>query len=196
MVISYHPWHPKVTEMRQLIIDELVPGSKISDDLLNHPQKMAHWYSDDKWMYAGLDRVFIWYHNDEPVSLSCSTLFNDKLYRVNQSYYVLKKWKKVPRMDSFQARPGGFLTHQKQRGLELGCEGMFVSIDTFDRRHERLFEALKHDIIGPGGFPLNEREWTAKHFEFLDERYEIKGVQQRIIYHTFNGKRFDDLMNP
>lgn len=159
------------------LVKDFDPNNPVTDN------KFAYWYSDSKFLNNGFDKVLLFYHNGEAVGMVGGTHFNEDLYRSTQMYYILKSARKIPGLNTLHFREDGFFDWQITRAKDLGCKAVFISVDTFDRRHEIMYEAMKNDIVGPGHMPNSERKYTAKDLVYLDETYPIKHVHQKILYY-------------
>lgn len=150
--------------------------------------KFAHWYSDEKFLSNGFDQVLLYYHGDDPVGMCCGTLFNPQLYRGVQMYYILKRARRIKGLNTLHFRENGFFDFHISRAKELGCEAVFISVDTFDRRHEIMFDAMRKDLVGAGHMTNDQRKYTAKDLTYLDDSYPIMNVQQRVCFHQFGNE--------
>lgn len=187
MIKSFSPGAKEVKDFRKMIFEQdlgLSPfwvGAFSSKNPITS-NKFAYWYSDEKFLSNGFDQILLYYHGGDPVGMCGGTLFNGKLYRGVQMYYILKRARRIRGLNTLHFRQDGFFDHQIARAKELNCEGIFISVDTFDRRHEIMFDAMKKDIVGAGHMSNDERKYTAKDLVYLDDSYEIMNVKQRVCY--------------
>lgn len=154
-------------------------------------EKFAYWYSDPKFLDNNFDRVLLYYHEGEAVGMAGGTLFNQKLYRGVQMYYILKRARKISGVNTLHFRPNGFFDWQVERAKELGCEAIFISVDLYDRRHQIMFDSMKNDIVGPGSMPNSQRKYTSKNIVYLDNFYYIKATPQKICYYDIYDKNIN-----
>lgn len=184
---------PEVRDFRKSIFQEDLGLSPFWVGAFNSKNpvssnKFAYWYSDEKFLTNGFDQILLYYHNGDPVGMCCGTHFNTSLYRGVQMYYILKRARRIRGLNTLHFRTDGFFDFQISRAQELNCKAVFISVDTFDRRHEIMFDAMKNDIVGAGHMPNNERKYTAKDLIYLEKKYPIMNVNQRVCYCPINGE--------
>lgn len=150
--------------------------------------KFAYWYSDEKFLSNGFDQVLLYYYGSEPVGMCCGTIFNSQLYRGVQMYYILKRARRIKGLNTLHFRENGFFDFHITRAKELGCKAVFISVDTFDKRHQIMFDAMRKDMVGAGHMTNDQRKYTAKNITYLDESYPIMNVQQRVCYHKLTNE--------
>ena len=188
--------HVEVRKFREKIYREdlkldpkLLKTFDISDPVSDN--KFAYWYSDQKFLKNGFDKVLLYYHNGEAVGMCGGTHFNKNLYRAVQGYYILKSARKIVGLNTLHFRHDGFFDWQINRAKELNCKAVFISVDLFDRRHKIMFQAMRDDVVGPGHMPNNERKYTAKDLIYLDEDFEIKYTKQKVCYYNLTDKEIN-----
>lgn len=198
----FSPYAPEVRRFRAAIYSEdlnLSPTWLSQYNSRNPPtsNKFAFWYSDEKFLSNGFDQILLHYYDGEAVGMCGGTHFNKNLYRSVQMYYILKRARRIRGLNTLHFRPNGFFDIQVERAKELGCKGIFISVDAFDKRHEIMFEAMKNDVVGPGHMPNSQRKYTAKDFTYIDKTYEIMWTQQKVIFMNLwgTGETFDALFN-
>lgn len=198
---SFFPDDKEVTRFRESIFNEDFNLSSDYLDIVNFTNqndfnKILFWFSNEKFLQNNFDRILIYYVDNKPISIVGGTFFNKNLYRTTQMYYILKKYRKINGMNTFHYRHNGFFDFQKERAKKLGCTGMFISVDPFDKRHITMYHAMKNDIVGPGHMPNHLRKYTAKDFFFIDKKFfEINYTKQWVIYHNLkdNTNNFESL---
>lgn len=186
MIKSFLPNHEEVTKFREKIFLE---DLNLSLDVMRDPDitssysnKFAFWFSDKKFLSNNFDRILLYYHNNEPVSLVGGTHFNKNLYRGVQMYYILKSARKIKGLNTFHFRPSGFFDWQINRAKELGCRAIFISFDLFDTKHKNMYNAMRNDLVGPGQMTNDERKYTAKDLVYLEDDFEILYTKQKVCY--------------
>ena len=111
-------------------------------------------------------------------------------------YYTLKAFRRVKECNNLAGKHGGFMEHQIKRADELGCKAYFISVQAYDKRHQRLWEGyLKRDIAIKDSLHPRDRVINASHFTHLDKEYTIMHVEQKVMYHDIHdtGVDFDEL---
>lgn len=184
---TFHADSPEVREFRYRIYEEDlgIGFDKVKTyDSKNPPSnnKFAYWFSDEKFLSNNFDQILLFYYNGEAVGMCGGTHFNSKLYRGVQMYYILKQYRKNPALNTLHFRHDGFFDYQIARAKKLRCQAVFISVDTFDKRHQIMFDAMKNDVVGPGHMPNSERKYTAKDLVYLENTYPIMHVQQKVMY--------------
>lgn len=188
MIIDYPADHDEVRKFRERIYTEdlNLDVDLIKEfDIKKHStyNKFAYWYSDQKFLTNGFDRVLLHYYNNLPVGMVGGTYFNKNLYRGVQGYYILKSARQIPGMNTLHFRHDGFFDWQINRAKDLGCKAVFISFDLFDKRHEIMYQAMKNDVVGPGHMPNSERKYTSIDLIYPDEFYVIKNIKQKVCYY-------------
>lgn len=200
---SFSPNDDEVTKFRHSIFNDdfnVCPSYAKIINFENHKNfdKLLFWYSDSKFLTNNFDQILLYYINGEAISMVGGTHFNKNLYRSTQMYYILKKYRKIPEMNTFHFRNEGFFDFQKARAKELECTGIFISVDPYDKRHTTMYQAMKKNLVGPGQMTNRIRKYTAEDFFFIDEKlFTINNTKQWIIYHNLlNGENdFEKLFN-
>lgn len=197
MIKVCQPDDIEVTLFREKIFKEdLNVSLDTMYDFDNNPSdnKFAYWYSNKKFLSNNLDQVLLYYHNGESVGMISGSIFNKYLYRTNQGYYILKESRKNPDLNTLHMRDGGFFDYQLARAKELGMKGVFISIETFDKKHAALYRAMKNDRHSPIHMPNRDRKYTSAVFTYPDQDYIIKYVPQKICFYPLEeGMDFDTL---
>lgn len=199
-VKAYNPDAPEVTDFRRRIYEEDL-GLTVDDmSIVTYENKdsydaFAYWYCDQKFLSNGFDQVLIYYYEGEPAGMCCGTHYNKNLYRGLQMYYILKSFRGKKDCNNLAGRHDGMLSHQMKRADELGCKKYFISMHTYDRRHQRYWEGLKRDTILGGIIHPRDRQFSAKDFIFLEDEYPIMYVNQKVFYCDLcdNDFTFDEL---
>lgn len=199
----YHPDSPEVTEFRKKIFEQDLGLTAEHMSIVKYENRdeyetFAYWYCDEKFLSTGFDKVLIYYHNGEPACITGGTHFNKHLYRGMQMYYTLKSFRRIKECNNLAGRRGGFMEHQIKRANELDCKAYFISVQAYDKRHQRLWEGyLKRDIAIKDSLHPRDRVINASHFIHLDKEYTIMHVEQKVMFHDIHnaGVDFDELWN-
>lgn len=194
MIIPYSPDHKEVEKFRrQIFVEDLsLDSNDIEKDQSNNPNKFAYWYSNQKFLTTGFDKVLLHYHNGEVVSMVGGTHFNRDLYRGVQMYYILKSARKK-QLNTLHFKEDGFFDWQINRAKELNCKAIFICFDLFDQKHRNMYNAMKSDRVGFGQMGNEERKYTRKDLTYLDKSYTINYTEQKICYYELeNNINFDN----
>jgi hypothetical protein len=199
MIRIFDPGAPEVRAFRERIFVEDL-GLQASDvatfDIANPvtDNKFAYWYSDQKFLSNNLDKVLLFYYEGQAIGMIGGSIFNKYLYRTNQGYYILKESRKNPELNTLHMRDGGFFDYQLARARELDMKGVFISIETFDRKHTALYRAMKNDRHSPIHMPNRDRKYTSAVFTYPEQDYIVKYVPQKICFYPLEaGAEFDAL---
>ena len=180
MIVEFDPYDSEVTKFRRKVLAEVDTG------------QVREWFTDKEFYKTDIDSIWLYYHEGESVAFVGGTHFNDKLYRTTQRYYILEEARRK-NVNTVHFMPNGFMDAQIKRAKELNCDGAFLSIHCFDDRHIRLFDYMKNDVVGVRMMKNEDRQYTAKDFQFLDKEYRIKSVDQKIIFHPLkDGATFEE----
>lgn len=196
MIIAYDPDHIEVTKFRQRIFTEDLdlPIQYLETDNHNSDNKFSYWYSNQKFLNTGFDKVLLHYHEGEAVGMVGGTHFNRHLYRGVQMYYILKKYRYIKGLNTLHFRENGFFDWQIQRAKELGCLAIFICFDLYDQKHKNMYNAMKNDRVGFGQMGNEERKYTRKDLIYPDQTYTINYTEQKVCYHQFTDIDFHDLI--
>lgn len=191
MIKAFDCDHEEVRKFRERIFTEdlLLDVNLVTDFSRENPQtnnKFAFWYSDQKFLNNGFDKILLHYHNDEAVGMCGGTHFNKGLYRGVQGYYILKSARKIKGLNTLHFRADGFFDWQINRAKELGCKAVFISFDLFDQKHKNMYYAMRNDLVGPGHMTNDIRKYTAKDLTYLDDDFEILYTPQKVCYYSLD----------
>lgn len=199
---AFSPNDPEVTEFRSRIYEEDLGLSANDLAAINYENRdqyenFAYWYCDEKFLNNNFDQILLYYLDGEAAGMCGGSLYNKDLYRGMQLYYILKTHRGKKECNTLWGRPGGMLEHQIPRAAELGCKAYFVAFHPYDRRHLRLWEGVKRDIVIKGIIHPRDRKFSAKDFTYLDKEYPIMNVNQKVMFHDIHnaGVDFDELWN-
>jgi hypothetical protein len=197
MIKEFFPDDPEVTKLRIKIFTEdlnLSPEDLQTFDDPNTNNKFAYWYCDKKFLSNKFDRVLLHYYNDEAIGMAGGTYFNKDLYRCLQMIYILKRARRIDELNTLHFKDNGFFDYHIGRAKNLGCRGLFYSVDPYDKRHIIMYDYLRKNKSSMAHMPMAQRKYNASHFLFLDKEYEINYTKQKIAFFPFDkSDNFDSL---
>jgi len=201
MIVDYPPDAIEVTQFRRKIYTDDLGLSALLVSSYRYANrrtedKFAHWFSDEKFLHNGFDRVLIYYHGGVAVGMCGGTHYNSSLYRCVQMYYILKSARRVPGLNTLHFRENGFFDWQLARAKSLGVDAAFISVDTFDQKHVNMFDAMRGNRTGFGQMSNAVRKYTADDLVYLDNTYNIMHTMQRVCYYPLvDNVDFDKCIN-
>jgi len=197
MIKEFFPDDPEVTKFRIKIFTEdlnLSPEDLQTFDDHDTNNKFAYWYSDKKFLSNKFDRILLHYYNGEAIGIAGGTYFNKDLYRCLQMIYILKRARRIDELNTLHFKDNGFFDYHIERAKNLGCRGLFYSVDPYDKRHIIMYDYLRKNKSSMAHMPMAQRKYNASHFLFLDKEYEINYTKQKIAFFPFDkSDNFDSL---
>lgn len=135
---TLHPSSDQVSEVRNLIIDELMSQKKDNMHMLS-------WYQPQQWSKVKLDNCTVVYNDkDEPIALSGNKIQPDNTMKVLCYYYMFKRFRTTYKSLSQTDIIPSNVEFAKTRDLD----GIWFSVHVFDERHKRLAESQKRFMNG------------------------------------------------
>ena len=179
--------HPKLTEFRESIYDELGGDKNLIDEKLRYSQfskictsehcENLYRYSGLKWEQTNFKKIFAVEDSGRVVGISGAMVYGPYL-RISVYLYLLKAFRK--KYINLKYRPGGFFEHQIKYAMDLHKKALFFSIYPHNRKTRAL---LKNHTVRTVSTELGSiQRYKSKIVQITEDIY-FNGVKQRIFYY-------------